>query len=154
MTITGTNFGTTQGTVTINGQSATVVWGATSILAALPSGVSAGNATVVVTNAAGSSGSGTLAVTPCITGLSLTQGPAQVGFVISGIAFGASQGSSSVTLNETTALTVVTGTWSSTQVTVQVPQAASSGAVAIAVGGYASNNSVTFTVTQPFGCTQ
>jgi hypothetical protein len=49
VTISGTNFGTTQGTVTFNGTPATVAsWGASSIATQVPAGASSGNVVVTV----------------------------------------------------------------------------------------------------------
>src|SRR5205085_9274271 len=76
VTITGTNFGATQGssTVTFNGTSATSItsWSATSIVALVPNGAATGN--VVVTAGVASNGS-PFTVTPAITQLSPTSGP-------------------------------------------------------------------------------
>src|SRR5207245_630304 len=77
VTISGTNFGATQGTgtVTFNGTTATVTsWSATSIVAPVPAGATTGN---IVVRAAGVNSNGvsfTVLPTPSITSLSPTSG--------------------------------------------------------------------------------
>ena len=99
MTITGTNFGATQGTstVTFNGTAATPTsWSATSIAVPVPSGATTGNVVVTV-GGAGSNGVN-FTVTPSITILSPNSGPVGTAVTITGTNFGATQGTSTVTL--------------------------------------------------------
>jgi hypothetical protein len=79
---------------------------------------------------------------PAITSLSRTSGPSGVPITISGANFGASQGTSKVTINSVTANIT---SWSPTSISVTVPNTASTGAVVVTVGGQTSNG-VTFTV--------
>jgi hypothetical protein len=80
---------------------------------------------------------------PAITKLSVTSGPVATPVTITGTAFGATQGTSKVTFNGTTATVT---TWSATSIAVTVPAAATSGNVVVTVSGTASNG-VAFTVT-------
>ena len=160
VTITGTNFGATQGTgtVTFNGTAATPTsWSATSIVMPVPAGATTGNVVVTV---AGVASNGVVFTTPAphITGLSLggpncpcvasLSGPPQMGFVINGTGFGTSQGTSGSATLSGTPLTVVD--WSTgTSITVQVPAGAQSGNIVVTQGKQ-SSNAVAFTVTTPF----
>jgi hypothetical protein len=153
VTITGTNFGSPQGTsyVKVNGATVTTYssWSTTSIKIQVPAAATtSGNVVVTVTNQ-GSSNGKPFTVTPAITSLSLTTGPQKMGFVISGTTFGSTQGSSTAMIG-TTALTVEPGGWSSTAITVQVPTTAATGSVVVTVANNASN-SKTFTVAT-YGC--
>ncbi|MGH7484344.1 MAG: IPT/TIG domain-containing protein, partial [bacterium] len=76
MTITGTNFGTSQGTstVTFNGvASQPTSWNATSIISPVPSGVAPGTATVVVTVNGTPSNGMNFTVTSAGAGIALVQ---------------------------------------------------------------------------------
>ncbi len=147
VTITGTNFGATQGTstVTFNGVAgAPTSWSATSIVAAVPSGATTGS--IVVTVGGVASNGVTFTVTapaPNITNLSVASGPVGTSVTITGTNFGATQGTSTVTFNG------VAGTptsWSATSIVAPVPSGATTGSIVVTVGGVASNG-VTFTVT-------
>jgi hypothetical protein len=144
VTITGTNFGTTQGTssVTFNGATATPTnWGATSIVVPVPVAAATGNVVVTVSGAA--SNGVPFTVIPHITGLSPTSGDAGTAITLSGSGFGSAQGVATVTFNGTSAAPT---TWGTTSITVPVPAAATTGDVVVTVGGNASNG-VTFTLT-------
>jgi hypothetical protein len=148
VTITGANFGAAQGssTVTFNGASATPTgWSATSIVTALPSGASTGH--VVVTAGGQLSNGLSFTVTvpvspPTIMSLSPTSGLAGTAVTITGANFGATQGSSTVTFNGTSA--TPTG-WSATSIVTAVPSGATTGNVVVTAGGQVSNAS-NFTV--------
>ena len=149
VTITGTNFGATQGTSTVkfDGTTATVTsWSNTSIAVTVPSGAATGN--VVVTVGTQASNGVTFTVTtpaPTITTLNPTSGAVGSSVVITGTNFGATQGTSTVKFNGTTAPTTA---WSATSITATVPTGATTGNVVVTVGTQASNG-VTFTVTTP-----
>jgi Divergent InlB B-repeat domain/IPT/TIG domain len=87
-------------------------------------------------------------------GLSLAQGPPQMGFVISGSNFGSVQGSVWLTglSGGDKALTVVN--WSSNNITVQLPAATAlgTGLIYVKTSGNVASNQVAFTVSQAFGC--
>ena len=144
VTISGTNFGATQGTstVTFNGTTATPSnWSATSITVPVPADATTG---VVVVTAGGSASNGvSFTVIPKINNLTPSSGAASESITISGTTFGASQGTSTVTFNGTTA---VPTSWSTTSIAVPVPSGATSGPVVVTVGGIASSG-LAFTVT-------
>jgi len=145
VTITGANFGSTQGTnsVTFNGTAATVTsWSATSIAVTVPPGATTGS---VVVNASGVSSNGiafTVLPTPSITSVSPTSGVVGTSVMILGTNLGSAQGTSAVSFNGTTATAT---SWSSSSITVAVPSGATTGSVTVTVGGVTSN-AISFTV--------
>jgi hypothetical protein len=145
VTITGTNFGSTQGTstVTFSGTTATPnSWSATSIVAPVPSGAMTGNVVVTVSGVSSAGVSFTVLPTPSITSVTPTSGAVGTSVTIAGTNFGSTQGTSAVSFNGTAA----TGTsWSSSSITVAVPSGATTGSVTVTVGGVTSNG-ITFTV--------
>ena len=146
MTITGANFGATQGTstVTFNGTAATPTsWSATSIVVPVPSGATTGNVVVTVGGVLSNGVSFTVLPIPSITTLSPTSGPVGTSVTITGVNFGATQGTSTVTFNGTAATPT---SWSATSIVVPVPSGATTGNVVVTVGGVPSNG-VSFTVT-------
>lgn len=148
VTITGINFGASQGssTVKFNGTAATPIsWSATSIVAPVPSSASSGYVVVTVGGVASNSVTFTVitASAPTIASLNPTSGPVGSSVTITGTNFGSSQGTSTVTFNGASATPT---SWSSTGIVAPVPNAASSGNVIVTVGGVASNG-MTFTVT-------
>jgi YD repeat-containing protein len=149
ITITGTNFGATQGTSTalFNGTSATPAnWNATSIVVPVPVGATSGN--VVVTVGGVSSNGVPFQVTtppPNISSLFPTSGPFGTSVTISGKDFGATQGGSAVSFNGAAATPT---SWSPTSIVVPVPNTATTGNVVVTVGSQSSNGS-SFTVTTP-----
>jgi hypothetical protein len=144
--ITGSNFGATQGasTVTFNGILATVTaWGPGSITALVPSGATSGP--VVVTVGVASNGFGfTVTAALGITGLSKTSGQVGAWVLISGSAFGATQGTSTVTFG---GIVAAVSSWGSSNIGVSVPAGVALGniSVMVTVNGVPSN-SVNFTV--------
>jgi hypothetical protein len=148
--ITGTNFGTDQGssTVTFNGVVASVTsWSDTSITAVVPSGSAAGVNSVVVTMGGNASNSVNFTVTPQVGSLNPASGPGGTIVTIYGTSFGTTQGASTVTIGGSSATVV---SWSNSQVVVSVPVSLGAGAqnVVVTVGGNPSN-SVPFTVFGP-----
>ena len=142
--ITGTSFGTSQGTstVTFNGTGATPTsWSDTSITVTVPAGATTGS--VVVTVGGTPSDGASFTVTPAIGSLSPIAGPEGTTVEITGMSFGAMQGTSSVTFNGTPVATYTS--WSDTSITVTVPVGATTGNVVVTVGGEASNG-VSFAV--------
>ncbi len=83
---------------------------------------------------------------PQIAGLSLSQGPPGMGFVITGSGFSTN---AQVTVGGLPA--TIIGTPTSTQITVQVPSGATSSGVIVTVNGY-SSSSASFSVVPPFAC--
>jgi RHS repeat-associated protein len=137
VTLTGTQFGTAQGTVTFNGTAATLTsWSATSIVVTVPAGATTGN---VVVTAGGLTSAGilfTVLPTPSITSLSPDSGPVGTPVTITGTNFGATQGTSTVTLNGTIATPT---NWSATSIVVTVPAGTTTGNVVVTASGVASN---------------
>ena len=146
ITITGTNFGASQGTstVTFNGTPGSPSsWSATSITVAVPSGATTGNVVVTVGGVASNGVNFTVGTTaPSIIGLSPSSGPSGTPVTITGVNFGSSQGSSTVTFNGTNARVT---SWSATSILVTVPNGATTGNVEVTVGGITSNG-LEFTV--------
>jgi hypothetical protein len=147
VTITGTNFGATQGasTIAFNGTTATAItsWSATSIVATLPAGATTGN---VVVNASGVNSNGssfTVLPPPSITSLSPTSGVVSASVTIAGANFGATQGTSAVTFNGTTATAIAS--WSAASIVAAVPAGAATGNVVVNASG-ANSNGFAFTV--------
>lgn len=145
---------TTLGTVTINAQGQATLSSTVSL--------SSGNHAIVAVYGGDSNFTGAFASasvsggTPSITSISLSEGPVGMGLVITGTNLGGSQGDNvSVLLGSVsvgyTPMTVLSGTSSSTSITVDVPNGATSGYIFVNVNG-ATSNSVPFTVTLPFGC--
>jgi hypothetical protein len=84
---------------------------------------------------------------PSISSISPTTGPAGTQVVISGTNFGASQGSSVVTLS---GAPVTVNSWSAASITITIPSAAATGPLVVTVAPSMTNsNPVTFTVTVP-----
>src|SRR2546425_685156 len=104
VTVTGANFGTTQGTSTIkfNGTTATPTsWSATSIVVPVPSGATTGNVVVTVSGAASNGVTFTVVPPPSITSLNPTSGVVGASVTVTGANFGATQGSGTITFNGT-----------------------------------------------------
>lgn len=154
ITISGTSFGTTQGTssVSFSGVSgAPTSWSNTSIVVPVPAAVSAGLTDVFVVGAyvGGLADSnlypfivGTNA--PSITSASPNSGPVGSPVTINGANFGPS--TPRVTFNNTAAFQI--SSWTSTAITTVVPTNATTGQLVVdASGGGDTSNGVTFTVT-------
>lgn len=146
VTISGSNFGATQGSsaITFNGILATpTVWSDTSIVTTVPSGATTGLLVVIVGGE--SSNSITFTVSPKIVSLSPASGPVGTSVTISGSNFGSTQGSSTITFN---GILAAPTSWSDTNIVTQVPNGASTGPVVVTVNGMSSNE-IIFTVNIP-----
>ena len=140
------------GTLVFGGAGATITsWTDTAIVAVVPNGVSGASVAQVYQNNASSNqypikiGS---IIVPAISGLSLSQGPPQMGFVITGANFGVIQGTSSATVG---GFPLIVQSWSSTSILVEIPVGATGTGVVVTVGGAPSFPAV-FTVVAPFAC--
>jgi hypothetical protein len=146
VTISGTNFGATQGTstVTFNGTAATPTsWNGTSINVPVPGAATTGPVIVTVGGMASNGLSFTVTVPgPNLTRLTPTSGAVGMPVTIAGANFGTTQGTSTVKFNGTAATPT---TWAATSIVVPVPGGATTGTVVVTVGGVASN-AVAFTV--------
>lgn len=134
ITITGTNFGTAQGSSTVslvsksNGWTHLTAksWSNTQIVATVPGGLPSGPQYLYV-RVAGQRSLGAhafaLGAAPTITNYSPAFGPAGSTITITGAGFGVAQGASAVTLlsesNLPTNLTVIS--WGNTQITASLP---------------------------------
>jgi RHS repeat-associated protein len=149
--ITGSNFGSSQGTstVTFNGTSTTpIAWSSTSITAPVPTGATTGPVVVTVAGQASSGVTFTVTPPPSISSLNPTSGRFGATVTIAGANFGSSQGNGSVAFNGTVA---TVNSWSATSIVAAVPQGASTGNVVVAVAGGVASNGVNFTVIPPPG---
>jgi hypothetical protein len=145
VTITGTNFGPTQGasTLTFNAKPATASsWSPTQIIATVPTGATTGPVVVMVNGVPSNGVTFTVNTAPLITGIAPLQGPVGAAVTITGANFGATKGTSTVKFNGTTATPT---TWSATSIVVPVPTGATTGPLVVTVGGLSSNG-ITFTV--------
>lgn len=144
ITITGTDFGATQGTstITFNGIAGTPSsWSNTSITVPVPAGATSGPLVTTVGGVASNSVSFT--VLPKVTAINPGNGAAGEPVTITGTTFGATQGSSTVTFNGVAASPT---SWTDTSISVPVPATATTGPVVITVNGNASTG-FSFTVT-------
>ncbi len=144
VTISGSNFGTTQGTSTVkfNGTTATATsWSATSIVVTVPSGATTGNVVVTVSGLASNGVSFTVVPAPSITSLSPTAGAAGAWVTIAGSNFGSTQGTSTVKFNGTIATPT---SWNASTIVVAAPTNATTGSVLVHASGVDSNG-VNFT---------
>lgn len=146
ITMTGSNFGSTQGssTITFNGTSATATsWGSTAIQTTVPSSATTGNVVVTVNSVPSSGTLFTVTTGPGILSLSPASGLAGTFVTIVGENFGTTQGSSTVSYNGTE---LTPASWSDTSIVAAVPTGASTAPFVVTVAGEQSN-SATFTVT-------
>jgi hypothetical protein len=148
VTITGTNFGSTQGTgtVTFNNIAATINnWSATSIVTTVPTGATNGN---VVVNTSGVISNGvnfTVVAAPNITSLSPSSGAIGTSVTIAGTNFGSTQGNGTVTFNNIAATIT---SWTATSIVAAVPTGTTTGNVVVNASGV-NSNTANFTVLNP-----
>jgi Bacterial Ig domain/IPT/TIG domain/Family of unknown function (DUF6298)/Putative collagen-binding domain of a collagenase len=148
VTITGSNFGGTQGssTVQFNGVAATPSgWTAASIVAPVPAGAISGNVFVTVGGASSNGVNFSVTTAPSISSINPTSGVVGTSVTISGANFGATQGPSAVKFNGTAS---TPSGWSDASIVASVPAGATTGTVVVTVGSVASN-AVSFIVTNP-----
>jgi len=153
VTITGANFGAVQGSVTFNGTAAAISsWSDKTIVTHLPAGATTGNVVVTTGSGAQSAGARFTVFNPgsgvMITSLSAIAGAPGSALTISGVNFGATQGTSSTVTFNGTAATVTS--WSAGSIVATVPNGATTGNVVVTVGGQASNG-LRFIVTNAAG---
>ena len=150
VTVSGANFGSTQGssTVKFSGTTGTPTsWSASSIVVPVPTGATTGSVVVTVGGVASNGVTFTLTTTPgpSISSLSPTSGAVGTSVTVTGSNFGSTQGTSTVTFNGTAGTPT---SWSASTIVVPVPTSATTGNVVVTVGGVASNG-VAFTVPVP-----
>jgi IPT/TIG domain len=147
VTITGTNFGSSQGSssVTFNGTAGTPTsWTPTSIIVPVPGTATSGNVLVTVSGLTSNAIPFTVSQTPAITSLSPTAGTVGTSVTISGVNFGTTQGTSTVSFAGTSTTPTPTS-WSATSIVVPVPSGATSGNVVVETSNGVSAG-VSFTV--------
>jgi endoglucanase len=149
VTVSGSNFGASQGSSTLrfgSTNASVTSWSGSQIVATVPNvGAGAQSVTVTVNGVASNAATFTVATQqqpPAISALNPTSGPVGSSVTITGSNFGASQGTSAVRFGTTNATVTA---WSNTQVTATVPNVSGTVAVTLLVGGVASN-AANFTV--------
>jgi RHS repeat-associated protein len=153
VTISGSNFGASQGssTLTFNGTLASSIasWSNTQIVANVPVGATTGLVNVVVNSIQGISSESFAVISPVITSVTPPAAPVGGSITITGTGFGGYTGEGQVQFNGA----AVDGyPWSNTSITASVPTGATSGPVTVVYDGVASN-SVSFTVLEPLSVT-
>jgi IPT/TIG domain/Glucodextranase, domain B len=151
VTITGTNFGDTQGSSRVlfpglrgSPASSPTNWSATSVTVPVPTGAISGRVSVMV-NGQVSNSLRYVVGTLTISSISPSSGAPGTTVTITGSGFGATQTTSLVTFNGTAA--VVSG-WSDTQIVAIVPNNATTGNVVV-IENNTPSNGVLFTVATP-----
>jgi RHS repeat-associated protein len=150
ITITGSNFGNSQGTnsVSFNGANAASItsWTDTQITATVPNAATTGPLTILVSPLRSNTNVIFTVLNPVITSLSPPSGPVGGSIVVSGSGFFTNLGSGRAFFNGVgSPFTIVT---SDTSITATVPPGASSGPLTITIGGVTSAG-VQFTVIEP-----
>lgn len=145
VTINGSGFRASQGSSSIlfNGTTASVIppWTDTQLTVTVPAGAKTGPVTVT-----GSNQDAVFTMpNPNVTSLSPSTGSMNTSVQINGSGFGSSQGSSTVKFNNVSA----TAVWSDTLITATVPATATTGIVAVTVGGVTSSSTLNFVVPLP-----
>jgi IPT/TIG domain/FG-GAP-like repeat/FG-GAP repeat len=141
VTITGSNFGSIQGssTVTFNGVTASPTsWNSGSIMVPVPSGATSGLVLVKVNGVSSNASQFTVAQNLQISSLSPASGAVGTVITIAGNGFGSTQGSSTVKFNSTVAAPI---SWSDSSIAVAVPIGAATGVVTVIVGGTSTSAS-------------
>jgi IPT/TIG domain/Glucodextranase, domain B len=151
VTITGTNFGDTQGSSRVlfpglqgSPASSPTNWSATSITVPVPTGAITGRVSVMV-NGQVSNSLRYVVATLNISSISPSSGAPGTTVTITGSGFGATQTTSLVTFNGTAA---VVSSWSDTQIVATVPNNATTGNVLV-IENNTPSNGVLFTVATP-----
>jgi FtsP/CotA-like multicopper oxidase with cupredoxin domain len=151
VTVTGNNFGATQGssTLTFNGTPATstsfftMAWSNTSIVAIVPTGATSGNVVVTVGGTASNAVPFSVYPAPVVTGISPTSGPVGTLVTISGTNLEDPEGHGSVQFD---GIATPILSESSTSLQVKIPAGATTGTFRVHASG-AGYSSTTFTVT-------
>ena len=156
VTISGTGFGTVRGHTDLNivtfnnvAVSGVVSWGEKEIIVKVPDGAITGTGPVIVRRGSVESNKDkvfTIYSGPHIFYIVPDKGPVGTVVTISGFAFGATQGWSTVKFNQTLATTLVS--WKDDEIKVKVPDGATTGPVIVKVVSFESNP-VNFTVEEP-----
>ena len=155
VTVSGTNFGNTQGTSTLsfNGTTATAItsWTSSQIVATVPSNATSGTVTVAVNSIQSNTNFSFTVFNPVLSGVTPPASQINGTVTLTGTGFGLSQNDSQVKLN---GVVTTVGYWSDTSIKIYVPSNASTGSspLTVAVGGVTSN-SMSFTVLEALSVT-
>lgn len=144
--ITGANFGSAQGSVTVGGINAEPFsWFVAAVLFTVPPGMNPGVHSVVLTAGGIASTPGTLGIIPVLDTLSLDTGSGGTNLTITGSNFGSVQGSTVVSIGGAVASVL---SWATGSITVTVPDSSLPGdqSLTVSADGY-SSNALPFTVT-------
>jgi IPT/TIG domain/Glucodextranase, domain B len=148
VTISGANFGTSQGasTVTFNGVPAAVTnWSNNTVVANVPSNATTGDFIVTVAGV-GSNGGAFTVTGPVIIGLSSDLGAVGDSVTVYGTGFGTTQRSSTMTFN---GMSAAPTSWSNMTIVVPVPTGATTGLITVTVSGVSGSSANIFTVGSP-----
>ncbi len=149
VTVTGTNFGALQGTVSFGGVPASITnWSTNSITAAVPFGAITGNVVVTVNGGSSNGVLFTIPTQPLIQRITPNFGAVGTAVTILGANFGAVQGSSTVKFDGVTASAT---SWSDGSIIVPVPGGASSGLISVSANGQTATSAQSFTVNTATG---
>jgi|GEM_PF-3399069 len=145
VTISGSHFGATAGTLQLAGTTLTPSnWSDTSITFSVPNwGYTSGVFSIFAAGGQGNS-SGSFTITPAVTSFSPASGAVGSSVVITGSGFNTTASSNTVKFNGVAA-TVASAT--GTSLTVTVPSGATTGLIAVTVAGVTVNSATNFTVT-------
>ncbi len=145
--ITGTDFGATQGSVTVGGTLSHIVsWSNTAIVIQVPSKATTGNIIVTTGGVASSGVAFTFYSYPAITAVSPASGPAGTPVTITGAGLLDGGGHGAVTFNGIPATLLA---HSATSILVDVPAGATTGLISVHANGDTVKSSSNFTVTPP-----
>ena len=144
ITISGSNFGATQGQVSLGGQPLSLSsWSDTSILATIPSGAATGNLVVTASNGLSSNASA-FTISPFVSGVTPTNGLSGAQITINGSGFGAAQGQVKIGIHPMTV-----SSWSDTAIVAAIPAGAMTGDVVVTTNAGLLSNGVGFAVSFP-----
>jgi RHS repeat-associated protein len=148
VTVSGSGFGSTQGTVSFNSIAATTIssWSNTQIIANVPAGATTGSVKVVAGGVASNTSVGFTVGAVAVNSVSPASGSPGTPVQINGSGFGTTQGTSTVQFNGQLG---TISSWSDTVINANVSMYASTGSVVVTAGGIASNSTVSFVVTPP-----
>ena len=146
VTINGSNFGTSQGTSTMdfNGvaPSSVTSWSSGQIVATVPTNATTGPVTVTAGGIESNTNFTFTVINPVLSSIAPVAGQAGATITLTGSGFGADQGTSEVLFNGVAGEVI---SWSNTSISVAVPSGATSGPVTVVEGGVTSNG-LTFSV--------
>lgn len=150
VTITGHDFGSTQGSSTLkfNTASGTIVnWSDTQIVAAVPNAATSGPVLVSEGGVTSNQNINFTVPAPQITSISPSSGPIGTQVTINGSGFQVAQGSNSIHFYGGSAPTI--NSWSDTQIIATVSNSTTTGPVNVSVNGVSSNQNIVFEVPAP-----